>query len=308
MIKGRSVFKFATEAVESANKQLSSAKSPPMSWNRAVMGAEGLVNHKGSVINPGALLGDDLQLITDNIRRLLGSGHPVLETISAYYFSKRGKHIRPLIVLLMAQAAHNPLAKPTPSMIDFFYWHLVNVDAAISSVSTTVFTANSYSDTSPILNTQRRLAEIVEMVHTASLLHDDVIDDSPTRRSQPSANAKHGNKMAILAGDFLLARASVALARLHCFESVELIAEVIANLVEGEFMQLRSSADEEKRRGTQALDYYLTKTYMKTASLIAKSCRASVVLGNGTEHMANAAYNYGKNIGIAFQVYLNYYF
>lgn len=142
------------------------------------------------------------------------------------------------------------------------------------------------------------------MIHTASLLHDDVIDESDSRRNQPSANAKHGNKMAILAGDFLLARASVALARLHCFESVELIAEVIANLVEGEFMQLRHTAGD-TRRGVHALDYYINKTYMKTASLIAKSSRASVVLGGASKEISDAAYNYGKNLGIAFQVFIN---
>ena len=81
------------------------------------------------------------------------------------------------------------------------------------------------------------------MIHTASLLHDDVIDLSLTRRSQPSANAEYGNKMAILAGDFLLARASLALARLQNVQVVELLATVISNLVEGEFMQLRAKHD-----------------------------------------------------------------
>ena len=176
------------------------------------------------------------------------------------------------------------------------------------------------SESAPaILPTQKRLAEITEMIHTASLLHDDVIDVSDVRRAQPSANAEFGNKMAILAGDFLLARASIALARLRNVEVVELLATVISNLVEGEFMQLRNSAIDGDKGwlanvlGTRAsrndevnarFEYYMEKTYLKTASLIAKSCRAAAVLGGCTAEVAEAAYNYGKNLGLAFQVWL----
>jgi len=74
------------------------------SWQQAVAEAEKLVQQGGSVINPTQMLGKDLQIITQQIRRLLGSGHPVLSTISNYYFSQGGKHIRPLIVLLMSMA------------------------------------------------------------------------------------------------------------------------------------------------------------------------------------------------------------
>lgn len=84
------------------------------------------------------------------------------------------------------------------------------------------------------------------LIHTASLLHDDVIDLSTTRRGEPSANTTFGNKMAVLAGDFLLGRASVALARLRDPEVIELIATIIANLIEGEFMQLKNTALDEK--------------------------------------------------------------
>lgn len=89
---------------------------------------------------------------------------------------------------------------------------------------------------------QRRLAEIVEMIHTASLLHDDVIDHSDTRRGRASGNVAFTNKMAVLAGDFLLGRATVSISRLRNPEVVELISNSIANLVEGEFMQLKNTA------------------------------------------------------------------
>jgi hexaprenyl-diphosphate synthase len=90
-----------------------------------------------------------------------------------------------------------------------------------------------------LLPTQMRLAQIVEMIHVASLLHDDVIDTSALRRGVPSAPATFGNKLSVLGGDFLLGRASTALSRLGDFEVVELISTMIANLVEGEILQMK---------------------------------------------------------------------
>ena len=157
---------------------------------------------------------------------------------------------------------------------------------------------------SDILPSQRRLAEITELIHTASLLHDDVIDHSMSRRGSPSANLEFGNKMAVLAGDFLLSRASVALARLRDAEVTELLATVIANLVEGEFMQLKNTARDEKNPvwTEETISYYLQKTYLKSASLISKSCRAAALLGSADVGTVEAAYSYGKNLGLAFQL------
>jgi geranylgeranyl pyrophosphate synthase len=110
--------------------------------------------------------------------------------------------------------------------------------------------------------------------------------------------------MAVLAGDFLLGRASVALARLRDPEVTELMATVIANLVEGEFMQLKNTAqDETKPKYTdETLNYYLQKTYLKTASLISKSCRSAAVLGRSAPEVIEASYAYGRNLGLAFQL------
>ena len=167
-----------------------------------------------------------------------------------------------------------------------------------------------------ILPTQVRLAQIAEMIHVASLLHDDVIDDSPLRRGAPSSPAHFGNKLTILGGDFLLGRASAALSRLGEPEVVELVASVIANLVEGEVMQAREVHSPETlpdlnmrdgdggRVSQHRWNIYLKKTYLKTASLIAKTVRSSVVLGGCKDGQIwkEVAYSYGRNIGIAFQV------
>ncbi|EDN95212.1 hypothetical protein SS1G_11088 [Sclerotinia sclerotiorum 1980 UF-70] len=110
--------------------------------------------------------------------------------------------------------------------------------------------------------------------------------------------------MAVLAGDFLLSRASVALARLRDAEVTELLATVIANLVEGEFMQLKNTAQDEKNPvwTEETISYYLQKTYLKSASLISKSCRAAALLGGSDAVTVDAAYDYGKNLGLAFQL------
>ncbi|KAJ3264275.1 coq1 putative hexaprenyl diphosphate synthase [Chytriomyces hyalinus] len=327
------------------------AQSKP-SWDTTVAAAHRLVatSKSGSVINPAELLGGDLALLTTNIRRLLGSDHPVLKSIASYYFmGSGGKHIRPMLVLLVAQATSvgpTPLRPETPVSESLMNAPIpvnspvIHFDPALPRDASSS-TQTSTSNQGQILPTQRRLAEITEMIHTASLLHDDVIDVSLVRRAKPSVNAEYGNKMAILAGDFLLARASIALARLRNIEVVELLSTVISNLVEGEFMQLRNSANksasaaaaasEQKSAAQESLEtqlpaslapashqaqtreftsdvsnqrfeYYLAKTYMKTASLIANSCKAAAVLGGSEAIVADAVYRYGRALGLAFQV------
>jgi hexaprenyl-diphosphate synthase len=132
-----------------------------------------------------------------------------------------------------------------------------------------------------------RLAQIVEMIHVASLLHNDVIDESPLRRG--AASAGFGNKFSILGGNFLLGRASAALSRLNSVGVVELISSVVTNLVEGEILQMKAvhGRDESERvrpaLGKENRNIYLRKTYLKTASLMTKGVRAAVVLGGCRE-------------------------
>jgi len=166
------------------------------------------------------------------------------------------------------------------------------------------------ADDDAVLPTQTRLAQIVEMIHVASLLHDDVLDRADLRRGAPSAPATFGNKYAILGGDFLLARSSAALSRLGDSEVVELISSVIANLVEGEILQMNKVAQQSAGLvgasyvGGDSWNIYLKKTYLKTASLMAKGARGAVVLGGAREGEVwkEVAYAYGRNLGIAFQV------
>lgn len=270
----------------------------------------------GVSVDPLRIVGKELKFLRKNIHRLLGSGHPMLDTVANYYASSEGKQVRPLIVLLMSQATSlapkmsRQLSTSALSTID----DSISPSKILSDINPSLPINNSrlasstdveYATEDPhILPSQRRLAEITEIIHTASLLHDDVIDSSITRRSSPSANVSFGNKMAVLAGDFLLGRASIALARLRDAEVIELLATAIVNLVEGEFMQLKNTAQDELRpRWTEeTISYYLQKTYLKSASLISKSCRAAALLGQSSPEVVEAAYSYGRNLGLAFQL------
>lgn len=267
-------------------------------------------------VDPLRIVGKEMLYLTKNIRQLLGSGHPILDTVAKYYTQSEGKHVRPLLVLLMSQATfsapkapRNYMTPASTSIDEPITPSTILSDLNPSSPSTNPLSASALDTAyttgqSDILPAQRRLAEITELIHTASLLHDDVIDHSTSRRSAPSANIAFGNKMAVLAGDFLLGRASVALARLRDSEVTELLATVIANLVEGEFMQLKNTAqDEHNPMWTEdTITYYLQKTYLKSASLISKSCRAAALLGQSSPAVVEAAYEYGKNLGLAFQL------
>ncbi|KAF8167460.1 isoprenoid synthase domain-containing protein [Crassisporium funariophilum] len=162
-----------------------------------------------------------------------------------------------------------------------------------------------------LLPTQIRLAQIIEMVHVASLLHDNITSSSDIAQTAcKSQNDTFGNKLSILGGDFLLGRASTALSRLGESEVVELVASVISNLVEGEILRMDEVKTPElgllKGPATlqAAWDLYLQKTYLKTASLMAKGARAAVILGGCREGdlWKEVAYVYGRNLGIAYQL------
>lgn len=240
-------------------------------------------NGQANAPDPFELVAGDITTLSSGIKTLLGSDHPVLEVCARYFFElDGGKKIRPTMVLLMAYAANANRVAGT---------------SVGSSVAQTPEEAQAAADTG-VFSAQRRLAEITEMIHTASLFHDDVIDKADSRRGVESVNRAYGNKLAILAGDFLLARASVALARLRNVEVVEIVSTVIEHLVKGEVMQMRGG----HLKDVTALEYYFHKNYYKTGSLMANSCKAAVVLAEHDEEVQKIAFAYGKHIGLAFQL------
>ncbi|HEY9844808.1 MAG TPA: solanesyl diphosphate synthase, partial [Candidatus Caenarcaniphilales bacterium] len=144
----------------------------------------------------------------------------------------------------------------------------------------------------------RRLAEITEMIHTASLVHDDVIDESAVRRGVPTVHSRFGsNRVAVLAGDFLFAQASWYLANLDSLPVVKLLSEVIMDLAEGEIRQGLNQFDT-----SLSIEAYLEKSYYKTASLMANSSKAVGVLSGVSVGLAEHLYHYGRHVGLAFQI------
>jgi len=142
------------------------------------------------------------------------------------------------------------------------------------------------------------------MIHIASLLHDTITKDPGDEKNG------FGNKLSILGGDFLLGRASTALSQLGESEVVELVASVISNVVEGEFLRMEEINTPELGviEGPTSLkaawELYLRKTYLKSASLMAKGARSAVILGGCQEGdvLKEVAYLYGRNLGIAYQL------
>ena len=224
-------------------------------------------------------MGDELDGMSERIRHIVKTEMPSLSSAAGYLFQPgvEGKRVRSTALLLVASSLADGGA-PDP--------HLLLADLA----PYTAFPEHAR-------RRQQRIAEITEMIHAATLLHDDVLDDAEQRRGMTAVNVLLGNKAAILAGDFLLARASVALAALGNTEVVSLLATVIEHLVTGEVMQ--SKGTEEERL---SLDYYYRKTFYKTASLIANAAKAVALLGGHDAETAQLAHDYGRHLGMAFQL------
>lgn len=146
---------------------------------------------------------------------------------------------------------------------------------------------------------QGALGQITELIHVASLIHDDVLDEADTRRGGSAVHKLYSNKVAVIAGDYLLARASVLLARLQCTEVTEIMSTALESLVQGEIMQIRTA-----QADLLDLMTYLRKSYHKTASLICDAAKASAILGgHGPDSdAALACEEYGFHLGLAYQV------
>jgi len=200
----------------------------------------------------------DLCLLTENLKTLVGARHPILYAAAEHLFGAGGKRVRPAIVLLVARA--------------------------------TILEGD-------ITPRHRRLAEITEMIHTASLVHDDVVDESEVRRNVPTVNSLFNNRVAVLAGDFLFGQSAWYLANLDNLEVVKLLSEVIKDMAEGEIQQGLNRFDT-----TTTIEDYLQKSYNKTASLIANSAKAAGVLSGVSSDAAHCLYHYGRHVGLAFQI------
>ncbi len=142
-----------------------------------------------------------------------------------------------------------------------------------------------------------KLAACVEFIHTATLLHDDVIDESEQRRGKASAHVIFGNEAAVLVGDFLFSRAFQLMVEIGSLPILRILSNASATISEGEVLQLTTTGNIRITR-----EDYMNVIRAKTAELFAASCEAGALAAGGTEAECDALRRYGENLGIAFQM------
>lgn len=141
------------------------------------------------------------------------------------------------------------------------------------------------------------LAAAVELIHTASLIHDDIIDDADIRRGVPTVNTKWGSKIAVLAGDLLVAKAAKLVIKYGDRRIFSLIADVVEKMSKGEALEL-------SLRGKKDITEkdYLRVINLKTASLFATAARIGAIIGGANQRQEKLLFLFGRNLGLAFQI------
>jgi octaprenyl-diphosphate synthase len=185
----------------------------------------------------------------------LTSTNPLLNSVAEYVFRKRGKQMRPILVLLFAKL------------------HGKVTDASLHS------------------------AVALELLHTASLLHDDVVDESMMRRGQPSVNAQFNNKVAVLSGDYLLATSLAQAAMTSNLDIISIISSLGKDLADGELLQL-SNVDNQNF----SEEVYFEIIKKKTAVLFISCTKAGALSAGIPDEKAKNAALIGEYIGICFQI------
>lgn len=214
-----------------------------------------------SLTNLFEVVADDLLTLNKNLQSIVGAENPVLMSAAEQIFSAGGKRMRPALVFLVSRA--------TSEIVGL----------------------------KELTKEHRRLAEIIEMIHTASLMHDDVLDESDMRRGKETVHQLYGTRVAVLAGDFMFAQSSWYLANLENLEVIKLISQVIKDFASGEIKQASSLFDCDVE-----LEEYLIKSYYKTASLIAASTKGAAIFSGTDSSINEQMFDYGKNLGLSFQV------
>ena len=203
-----------------------------------------------------AQIGEHIAAVEAELKQLVGSRVHLVETIGAHTLQAGGKRLRPAFVHLAAKSIGSPF------------------DPARA----------------------RRLGACMEMIHMATLIHDDVIDDAATRRGQPTASAVHGNTAAILSGDVLLSRAMAVLADDGDLDIIRRVSSAVVDLAEGEVREL-----EIRGRVDLPLDEHDEILRMKTASFIECCCRVGGRIAGATAEQEIALGSFGHHVGMAFQ-------
>jgi octaprenyl-diphosphate synthase len=199
----------------------------------------------------------DMQALNETIRVRLSSEVALINQISAYIVEAGGKRIRPALLLLTAKAIAN--GKPISHHLD--------------------------------------MAAVVEFIHTATLLHDDVVDESDLRRGRATANAAFGNAASVLVGDFLYSRAFQMMVAPKELRIMQILADATNTIAEGEVLQLMNMHDPDVNEAR-----YLQVIHYKTGKLFEASSALGALLAKSTQEQYTAAEAYGRHIGTTFQL------
>lgn len=204
----------------------------------------------------------DLEQFREAFRHTLYNENPLLEQVVEHLLKAPGKQLRPMLVMLAARM-------------------VCGDSQSMTKVSDNVI----------------RVALALEMLHTASLVHDDVVDESDRRRGLPSVNALLSNQIAVLSGDFILSKALECAALTDDVRVVRYIAQLGQNLADGELLQLHSLDSE-----VFSESVYFDIVGRKTACLFSLCARLGALAAGGTEAEAERLAQFGKLIGICFQL------
>ena len=207
-----------------------------------------------------ALLGDDMDSCNRLIIRNMDSKVALIPQLGAHIVAAGGKRLRPLLTLASARLC-------------------------------------GYTPEAGSVGRHVALAACVEFIHTATLLHDDVVDESALRRGEASANALFGNKASVLVGDFLFSRAFQLMVQDGSLPVLAVLSKAAATIAEGEVMQLSIQNDLSTSEAQ-----YLDMISGKTAALFAAACRVGAIVAARPAEEEQALADYGSNLGIAFQL------
>ena len=212
-----------------------------------------------SLVSMLAPVAEDLARVDVLIRRRLDSDVALVSQVAEYIVVSGGKRLRPALLLLASGAA----GYVEPAGRD----------------------------------TRLQLAAVVEFIHTATLLHDDVVDESPLRRGRSTANAAFGNAASVLVGDFLYSRAFQMMVEADNMRVMQVLAEATNTIAGGEVLQLMGSHDPEVDEAR-----YLEVIRRKTAKLFEAATRLGAILGGARRDQEDAVADYGMRLGTAFQL------
>ena len=199
-----------------------------------------------------------MDLFEEKFSNSMISDVPLLNRITHYVVKRKGKQMRPMFVFL---------------------------------------TAKMMSDSTLINEKVYRAASIIELIHTATLIHDDVVDSSDKRRGFFSLNALWKNKIAVLVGDFLLSKGMLLCIDNDDFDLLKIISKSVKDMSQGELLQIEKA----RRLDIDEKTYFKIIT-KKTASLIASCCALGASASNSSKSQINKFYELGEKIGIAFQL------